>query len=399
MNAPDPVRVVGVTLGDIHHAPAARVKYGYLFAAVAQRLSLVDVLDAKLSGVNRLLNGVISFHPQRQRWQQRFYKNVPAFRLRSQAASGRLYRLRHQADVVLQVGVMFDACWPNAWLPNVIYTDYTSHLSARKPAAGRSPLSPEQQKQWFELERRAYLRAAHICTRSQLVRRSLIEDYGIAPQRVTAVGGGVNFDYLPTIKPRKEKRPPTALFIGNEFYRKGGDLVLEAFAQTRQRIPDARLLLVTRDSIPWRLPREGVHVISTTWNRKKIADLYGKVDVFILPSRLETWGDVLLEAMAAGLPCLGVNDDAMDEIIEHEQTGLLVPPENVDALSSALARLLSDTDLCRQYGTAARQRVEQMFTWDLVAEKLAKVLKSAAGSKVAAAPVVEAAEGEVVLDA
>ena len=376
MSNSDPVRVVGITMGDVVNLPVARVKYGYLLTAVAQHLSLVHTIDATLNGWNRWLNGLLSFHPQRQRWRLRFYKNTRAFRQRSQVISGQLYRLQNQVDVVLQVGAMFDACWPTAWLPNVIYTDYTAYLSAQKPAAGRSPLSASQYKTWLGLERRAYLQADHICTRSQMVRQSLIEHYGIAPQKITAVGGGVNFPFLPEIKPQQKETPPTALFVGSDFYRKGGDLLLVAFAQVRQQIPNARLLLLTCDPIPSDLPLHGVKLAPSNWNRNNIINLYRQADVFVLPSRLETWGDVLLEAMAFGIPCIGVRDDAMAEIIDHEQTGLLVESENVDELASAMKHLLSNPMMRDQYGRAARQRVEKAFTWEQVSGRLAEILRS-----------------------
>lgn len=376
MNKADPVRVVGVTMGDVVSLPAASVKYGYLFTAVAQHLTLTHTIDATLDGWNRWLNGLLSFYPQRQRWQQRFYKNTLAFRQRSRAVSDQLCHLQHQADVVLQVGTMFDAGWPTAWLPNVIYTDYTSYLSAQKPDAGRSPLSPRQHKTWLDLERQAYLQADHICTRSQMVRHSLIEHYGIAPQKVTAVGGGVNFASLPALEPNNVAGPPTVLFIGNDFYRKGGDLLLKAFALVRQEIPDAQLLLLTRAPIPADLPLKGVQLIPARWDRARLMNLYQQADIFVLPSRLETWGDVLLEAMAFGIPCIGVKDDAMEEIIDHKQNGLLVQPENVAELADALQCLLGNPMIREQYGRAARQRVEEAFTWELVAGRLVEILQS-----------------------
>jgi glycosyltransferase involved in cell wall biosynthesis len=225
------------------------------------------------------------------------------------------------------------------------------------------------------MEQRAYQRAAHICTRSQMVRHSLIEHYGITPQKITVVGGGVNFPFLPEIKPRQKETPPTALFVGNDFYRKGGDLLLTAFAQVRQQIPNARLLLLTRDAIPSNLSLEGVELVPSNWNRDYVINLYRQANIFVLPSRLETWGDVLLEAMAFGLPCIGVRDDAMAEIIVHEQTGLLVHPENIDSLADALYRLLSNPTIQSQYGAAARKRIEEAFTWDLVAIRLVKILR------------------------
>ena len=99
---------------------------------------------------------------------------------------------------------------------------------------------------------------------------------------------------------RTQKEKPTALFIGQDFHRKGGDLLLSAFAQVRQHVPQARLLCLTKGPIPAELPLDGVEVFEAEWDRDLVKQLYHQADLFVLPSRLETWGDVLLEAMAYG---------------------------------------------------------------------------------------------------
>jgi glycosyltransferase involved in cell wall biosynthesis len=371
--------VAGVVIGDIFRELSAQVKYGFFFEAIKQQLSLVSVYDATLRGKARLFNALLSFHPNRRQWRERFYKNLWAFGARSRHVAAYLKSVRDQVDVVLQVGVLFDACWGNTSLPNVIYTDYTAHLTAQKKGVGRSPFTARQRERWIALERQAFEHAAHICTRSELVRHSILTEYGIEPKKVTVVGGGVNFPKLPELKRQDEKdNAPTVLFIGKEFYRKGGDLLLRAFAQARAWAPEARLLLLTQDTINGNLPLEGVEVIKPTWDRAFIASLYRQADLFVLPSRLETWGDVLLEAMAYELPCIGVAGEAMEEIIQDGRNGLIVPPNNVEALANALIRLLNDARLRYEWGQAARQCVEKKYTWDRVAERVAPIIEVAA---------------------
>ena len=370
-------RVVGALVGDIVHEPEAHTKYQYLFEAVKQHFPVVGVHDATLRGVARLINALQVIHPDWQRWRERFYKNVSAFQIRSQRAAAYLESLQGQADVVLQVGVLFDARWNEDSLPSVIYTDYTACLSAQKPEAGRSPFTPRQLKQWVDLEGQAFKRATHICTRSELVRNSVINDYGIAPEQVTAIGGGVNFAALPKPTLGEKNGTPTALFIGKDFYRKGGDLLLRAFARVRSQLPQAQLLLLTGDAIPKNLPLDGVELIQPDWDRTVIEALYRRADLFVLPSRLETWGDVLLEAMAYNLPCIGVAGESMEEIIENGVTGLIVPPEDIEGLAAALNRLLTNTQLRCEFGLTARKRIEQNYTWDHVAERLVPVIKAA----------------------
>lgn len=370
-------RVMGALVGDITRQPSARTKYGLLFERVGQRFTLLGVHDATLRGAARYLNALQVIHPQRRVWQERFYQNVPAFIARSQRTTRAMSALRRQADVVLQEGVLFDARWNDGGLPTVIYTDYTATLAARKASLGRSPFNERERAAWIDLERRAFERAAHICVRGRFVREALIADYRLPPERVTAIGGGVNLPHLPARVERPLNAAPTALFIGKDFYRKGGDLVLRAFAQTRRQLPNARLLLLTAGPIPTDLPTAGVEWVAPTWERAAIETLYRRADVFVLPSRLETWGDVLLEAMAYGLPCLGVCGEAMDEIIAEGVTGAIVPPEDVDALATQLTMLLGNYDRRAAWGQAARQRVEATYLWAHVVERLAPCLAQA----------------------
>jgi alpha-maltose-1-phosphate synthase len=362
------VRVAGVLMGDIRREPGARVKYALLFAALGRAFLLAGVYDVTLRGLPRLWNAARVFHPNASQWKARFYKNIPAFQARSRRAVDLLAREYENFDLLFQVGVMFDARWHDFPMSSIIYTDYTACLAARRPQGGRNPL-PQQQKEWLALEKQAYQRASHVFTRAEFVRESIIEDYGLPPEKVSSVGGGVNFAELPDA-PARNTETPTLLFIGKEFYRKGGDLLLKAFAKTRATHPAARLALVTDGPIPPGLPQEGVERIAPTYDRDFIASLYRRADVFVLPSRLETWGDVLLEAMAFGLPCVGVSGEAMDEIIVAGKTGLVVPAGNVEALSAALDQLIGDKGLRGEMGRAARQKVAETYTWDHVVARM-----------------------------
>lgn len=377
MSSPSP-RVVGTLVGDIEHEPDARVKYGLLFEALGRRVPLVGVYDANLRGAARLATALKSFRLPRSRWQERFRKDLTGFRLRSRHAAETLRQLTGEADVILQVGALFDSRWNDLPLPGVIYTDYTVQLAMRSRFQGRMKRTARQRARRIELERQAYQRATHVLTRSEQVRASMITDYELVPEKVTAIGGGVNFPRLPVLVSGPANRAPTVLFIGTSFYRKGGDLVLDAFAEARSRVPDARLVLVTGEEVPDDAPLDGVTVIRSTWDRARIAELYREADFFVLPSRRETWGDVLLEAMSYGLPCIGVRGEAMEEIIVHGETGLLVTPEDVAGLAAAMSELLLDLRRCQQWGLTARQRVEAKYTWEAVVERMVPFLEEAA---------------------
>ena len=380
-NGTSPTRVLITLVGDVINDSQARIKYGTLIEAIRKRFQVVGIYNASLRGADHWMNLMASWHPERGKWRERAMKSLFAFRARSRRVARWTYSLQGQAEVILQLGVLFDAGWGGIPMRQIIYTDYTAQLSSQRTQSGRSPLKGKALQKWLELENAAMLHAQHIFVRSQFVQQSIVSDYRVALQHVSVIGGGVNLETLPILDlSRKSSASPVVLFIGSDFYRKGGDLVLQAFARVRGQCPDARLLLLTRGPIPDGIPLEGVQVIPPTWQRNSLLDLYRQADIFVMPSRLETWGDVFLEAMAFGLPCIGVHGQSMGEIIRSAETGLLVTPGEVSPLADAMIDLCSNPEKRRQMGHAGRRFVEQEFTWDRVVDRMAPVINPADNS-------------------
>jgi len=93
-------------------------------------------------------------------------------------------------------------------------------------------------------------------------------------------------------------------------------------------------------------------------DREDLAALYASADLCMLPSRTETCGLVALEAMASGLPVVAADAGGLAESVEHEISGLLVPPDDAHGFLSAVARLVTDRDTRRAFSLAARARAE-----------------------------------------
>jgi glycosyltransferase involved in cell wall biosynthesis len=108
----------------------------------------------------------------------------------------------------------------------------------------------------------------------------------------------------------------------------------------------------------------------------KLVELYRTCHVFVFPSTVETFGNPLLEAMAAGAPIASSNAAAMPEVIGD--TGLLFDPDDADDMAQTIERLLDDPDLRVKLGAAASAR-SRAFTWEDTARRTLDVLRSAAG--------------------
>lgn len=160
-------------------------------------------------------------------------------------------------------------------------------------------------------------------------------------------------------------------YVGRLAREKNLDLLLEAWQGVSARYPGARLALVGRGPLEAEIRRSalpGVHVAGLLTGRD-LSAAYASADIFAFPSVTETFGNVLLEAMAAGLPSVVAAGGGVLEFAEHGENAWLVAPESADAICTGLERLLSDAALRRRLragalATAAARR------WDAIDELL-----------------------------
>jgi len=157
------------------------------------------------------------------------------------------------------------------------------------------------------------------------------------------------------------------LFVGYDFHRKGGDLLVRAFRAVQKAVPHSRLVVVGPKV---QIDEPGVECLGAVHDRKVIADLMACAAVFALPARFEPYGMVLLEAMAHGAPCVGTAVGAIPEIIDEGSTGFVVPPDDEPALVAALTRLLTDRALALRFGAAGKMKVASELNWPTVARKM-----------------------------
>lgn len=142
--------------------------------------------------------------------------------------------------------------------------------------------------------------------------------------------------------------------------------LLDSFAAVSQKAPEARLLLVGNGTLRGTILeragalglRDKLHLLDV---RRDVPEILAASDVFVLPSLWEGTPLSLMEAMAAGLPCVATRVGGVPELVQDGITGLLVVPGNVPALASAMKRLHSDAQLRAALGTQARDYARQHF--------------------------------------
>lgn len=176
------------------------------------------------------------------------------------------------------------------------------------------------------------------------------------------------------------------LAVSDIYIQKNYHTLLRAFATVRKRHPDLVLTIVGREidahyaasirDLARRLGLEEAVRFSGHLETAELAALYRRCRAFVFPSTVETFGNPLLEAMAAGAPIATSNSAAMPEVIGD--CGLMFDPDDSDVMAARIEELLADPVLCRALGAKAALRA-QSFTWDKTARQTLEVLREAAG--------------------
>jgi len=118
-----------------------------------------------------------------------------------------------------------------------------------------------------------------------------------------------------------------------------------------------------------------------TGARDDIPELLQKMDIFVLPSLGEGVSNTILEAMASALPVVATNVGGNSELVVHDKTGLLVPPNNPKAMAMAMNRYIENSDLIKKHGTSGRQRVETTFSMPSMVKHYTRVYDELLGIK------------------
>lgn len=207
----------------------------------------------------------------------------------------------------------------------------------------------------FEWNRRCFRRAIQLIAWSEWTRDGLVRDYGIDRDRLTVIAPGVDLARWGLVRreTRVTDRPVKILFVGGDLERKGGLLLLEATRVLREDldVPAVELHLVTRADVPSD-PDAVVHDDMAP-NTDALIELYHGCDIFCLPTLADCLPLVLAEAAACSMALVCSDVGAIHELVRDEETGLLVPPANLDALVHALRRLVTDAALRHRLGVAA----------------------------------------------
>lgn len=259
-------------------------------------------------------------------------------------------------------------------------------------------ISPKGIQRWLSvwLMKRAVKRAAHVVATGEGWRQRFLERWQIDPARVSVVENGSEMverltrGALRAFQPAGDsEETATIIYVGAFEPWHGVSILVEAFGRVVARGIPARLLLVG-DGSEYQSVRERVRdddleaLVTFTGHLgpDQVAERLSHADVAVSPycGRVEFSGLKLLDYKAAGLPTIASGKDGQPAVIEHGQTGWIVPPCDVEALATAIALLCTKQALRRQLGQRARLEAEKCHSWRQTAQQLEGIFERVVGS-------------------
>lgn len=274
------------------------------------------------------------------------------------------------ADAVVSIGAAhkvayIDPKWPVIHVADALFGPLVDYYPKYRPLNGRT------RRIGNALQRHLINRNQPILLTSDWAARSAAEYYDVPPNRFGVVPLGANFDIEPVAYERSARGEKLKLlFVGYDWPRKGGALVLKVFKELRRQLGDAELHIVGCKP-PESFGIEGVirhgHLSKTDPEQAALLEqLFRESSFFFMPSQQEAFGLVYCEACAFGLPSIARDTGGVSAIIQHGTNGLLFSSEaDVGAYVAGIREVWSDAPRYLEMTRAARAAFEDRLRWNV----------------------------------
>jgi glycosyltransferase involved in cell wall biosynthesis len=248
------------------------------------------------------------------------------------------------------------------------------------PLALETGLSAGESAALRDSERAALACARHVIATSPTTARLLRSDYGVASERLSVVSPGTD---RVAVRPRTPGAVVDLLAVGSVVPRKGYDILVAALAAIpdlpwrliiagdRDRSPETVRAL---DALIAHLGLAGRVTFVGAVPHERLLQLYACADLFVLASRFEGYGMAYAEAVAHGVPIVGTRAGAIPETVPAG-AGVLVPPDDVDALATVLRRLIASPAECECLAAGARAAAATFPSWQEAGGLFARALE------------------------
>lgn len=299
-----------------------------------------------------------------------FYRQYLQIKLTKQTFAKKL-------DSVLQIGDI-GVVKPNYYLYQDLSMNLLINLYYNRPEvykySGFQDMSIEKLKKRLYYQLKIYEKCSGVFVFSNYL-ASILESEKILPKnKIHVVYSGINVRDKSGKEEKITNDRKNILFVGRDFYRKGGDLLIEAFKIIRKEYSSEVNLIIAG---PQKWPMDGdipEGVIFLGDSKWEVLEKYYKMsDVFCLPSRFEAFGIAIAEALCFGIPCVVRNDFAMNEIIQQDKNGYLINKDDKHELAENLIKTLENENM-KKFVKDNCKNYRQKYSWDTVAVNMVNIM-------------------------
>ena len=358
--------------------------HAVLVRTLRQRGLKVTGINCELSGFSRKAVMARVFSLDRARWRGKYHLHPVAFNARTRKAQAMLRSALQNspADAVIQYGTAFDARLPG--VAHLIWSDTTSAVTASEPFSWMGAMQADEQELVDAQERRLLHSSDIVMPWSRYAGSQIVRCTGVSEDRIrpTYVGPSMSLDNTVDNRSERTKKGGAlrVLFVGREFARKGGDVLVESVRRVRERGIDLRAVIVgpthhnqTADFIDF----VGFLDKSNPSDVRRLQEVFAQADIFCLPTRREPFGIAVVEAMLSGLPVIATSVSAIPEIVEDGVTGYLVGVDDIDRLTERLVSLALDSSLRESMGRKGAASARARFEWNEIARRVEDATREA----------------------
>jgi len=261
-----------------------------------------------------------------------------------------------------QTQSLFDSSLKN--IPHYIYTDHTFLVNETYPYYNKDKRF--YNNKWLNLEKSIYKNATINFSMSTHVTKSIIKNYECLESKVKCVYAGSNIESKNIVLSTDRYKSKNILFVGVEWERKGGPILEKAFKNVLKKHPDATLTIVGCSP---NISLHNCNIIGKV-QKEQVGKYYNEAAIFCLPTNLEPFGIVFLEAMNYKLPIVATNIGAIPDFIEESKNGYMVNTGNIDELSNKLIDLLNSHSKCKTFGEYGYNNILCKYNWKNVGQSM-----------------------------
>jgi len=301
--------------------------------------------------------------------------------------------------------VLHSHYWDGGYVASTLHSDQPWFHSTHSLGKIKMRSLPDGAKYQYEdrirIEEDVYQGCDCVFALTQIEKEQIASLYNVPERQICIIPPGVDTEvFQPRGKASAHRQALglpdklTVLTLGRLDARKGLDLFVHAAGElaSRDNLPPFSVVMSAGDGSE---SEAGEHAkildlveeteLSThlTWlpvvEESLLPQYYNAADIFVLPSRYEPFGIVMLEAMASGIPVVATSNGGPATVIEHGIDGLLGNPEETDKFSELIAALLYDDELRKSSGRAAYQKVVHEYSWDAIAARFADAYRQPRG--------------------